>query len=52
MSPNTRKRGSCLADELVDMVESWDISKNDQMDIVFLSLKKLGLKNKLNRFDR
>ena len=52
MSPNTLKKESFLADDLVDMVESWDISKNDQIDIVFLSLKKLGLGNKLNRFDR
>ena len=43
MSPNTRKRKSRLANDLHEIIEDWDISSSDQVDVITLLIKKLGL---------
>ena len=43
LSPNTRKRKSRMADEIVAMIKDFEISKNDEMDVVTLAIKKLRL---------
>ena len=43
LSPNTRRRKSWMADEIVAMIKDFEISKNDEMDVVILAVKKLGL---------
>jgi len=47
MSPNTRKRKSRLATELQDIVDDWTISSEDQVDVLELLIKKLGISDKL-----
>ena len=43
LSPNTRKRKSRMVDETVAMIKDFEISKNDEMDVVTLAIKNLGL---------
>ena len=43
LSPNTGKRKSWMADEIVAMIKDFEISKNDEVDVVTLAIKKLGL---------
>ena len=43
LSPNTGKRKSWMADEIVAMIKDFEISKNDEVDVVTLAIKKLVL---------
>ena len=43
MSPNTRKRNSRLAEDVINFIKDSLISKNDELDVVTLAMKRLGL---------
>lgn len=43
LTPKTRKRKSRLADDLAAFIEGLDLSEDDTVDVVALSLKKLSL---------
>ena len=48
MTPNTRKRKSRISEDLACYISELDLSKEDQVDVISLSLKKLGLMDKIN----
>lgn len=49
MTPNTRKRKSRLAEELTEFLQEWNLDgKEDTLDVVLLTLKQLGLSEKLD----
>jgi len=43
MTPNTRKRKSRLAEDIVEFIESLDLNSEDQLDVLTLSLQKLNI---------
>ena len=43
MTPNTRKRKSRIANDLAEFIEQLNLSDEDQVDVITLSLKKLNL---------
>lgn len=47
MSPNTRQRKSRLAKDLSKYIEDWNLNEDDQVDVLALTLNKMGL---LDRF--
>ena len=48
MAPNTRKQKSRISEDLSCYISELDLSKEDQVDVISLSLKKLGLMDKIN----
>ena len=48
MTPNTRKRKSRISEDLACYISELDLRKEDQVDVISLSLKKLGLMDKIN----
>ena len=47
MTPNTCKRKSCLADDLANYMKELELtSRKDQLEVIALLLKKLGLHEK------
>ena len=51
MSPNTRQRKSRLAAQVSSLVRDWNIAKEDQVDVLSLSLSHLGILERV-RFQR
>lgn len=47
-APNTRKKKSCLANDLASYIEQLNISNTeDQIDVIKLSLQKLSILDKI-----
>ena len=52
MTPNMRQRKSRCANDIVDAVKDLQLSENDTIDVICLSLKKLGIFDKIHSFCR
>ncbi|XP_066932940.1 uncharacterized protein [Clytia hemisphaerica] len=48
MTPNTRKRKSRLSEDLTTFISELELDTDDQVDVITLSLKKLGILDQFN----
>ena len=47
MAPNTRKRKNRLEDGLATYIKDLNLNENDEIEVIILSLKNIGLLDKL-----
>ena len=47
MTPNTHKRKSPLEDALAAYIKDLNLNENDEIEVITLSLKNIGLLDKL-----
>ena len=50
LSPNTHKCKSRLANDVKEFIEDLDLAEEDQIKVISLSLKKLGMYDKIDKF--
>jgi len=50
MSPRSRKKKSRFAKSIIKVVEKADLTTDEQISVIALSLKQLGLTEKFNKF--
>ena len=50
MTPNTRKHKSRKAEDLTNYILNLDLLEDDQMNVLALSLKQLGILDKIKFF--